>query len=85
MSQDDTIQVKIYSPSNIYFNGRALSLSAVNDTGPFDVLARHKNFMSLLRPCDVKVRRPDNSEFILPIARGVLHVKANHTTVFLDV
>lgn len=85
MAEAELIDVKIYSPAKIYFDGQALSFSAVNDTGPFDVLARHKNFMSLLRPCDIKVRKPDNSEFTLPITRGVLHVKANKITVFLDI
>lgn len=85
MRPPTNIHVKIYSPSKTYFDGPAMSLSAVNDTGPFDILPRHKNFMSLLRPCNIRIKRVDNLEFVLPISRGVLHVKADNATVFLDV
>lgn len=85
MDKSQTIQIKIYSPSRTYFDGSGYSLSAVNDTGPFDVLAKHKNFMSLLRPCDIRVRKPDNVDFVLPVTRGVLHVKQDKITVFLDI
>lgn len=80
-----TMMVKVYSPFKIYFEGPATSLSAVNDTGPFDVLPGHKNFMSLLKACTVNVHAPQKPDFNLPISHGVMHVKADQVTVFLDV
>lgn len=85
MDKHETVQIKIYSPSKVYFDGPAYSLSAVNDTGPFDVLAEHKNFISLIKPCDIRVRKPDNIDFVLPVSRGVLHVKKDKILVFLDI
>lgn len=81
----EQIQVKIYAPFKVYFNGAADSLSAVNDTGPFDILGRHKNFMSLLKQGTVIVREKGKEDFKLAIDRGVLHVRADKVTVFLDV
>lgn len=83
--QQPVMQVKVYSPFKIYFDGAATSLSAVNDTGPFDILPGHKNFMSLLKACTLSVHSPQQPDFNLPISRGVMHVKANQATVFLDV
>lgn len=83
--QTNTLQVKVYSPFRTYYEGEANSFSAVNQTGPFDILPHHKNFMSLLVPCNIVVRKPPNPDFTLPIERGVMHVKANKVTVFLDV
>jgi F0F1-type ATP synthase epsilon subunit len=80
-----TMKVKIYAPFQTYFEGPASSLSAVNKTGPFDILPKHKNFMSLLVPCTITVRVPDKPDFNLRISRGVMHVKADQTTVFLDI
>jgi len=77
--------VKVYSPFKTYFDGLAISLSAVNDTGPFDILPGHKNFMSLLKACTVNVRVPQKPDFNLPISHGVMHVKTNQVTIFLDV
>lgn len=85
MSGEPTMQVKVHAPFRVYFDGRARSLSAVNETGPFDILPHHKNFMTLLRPCELTIRMPDKPDFILKIARGVMHVKADQVTVFLDV
>lgn len=79
------MQVKIYAPFRTYFDGAAASLSAVNRTGPFDILPHHKNFMSLLVPCTITVRVPGQSNFSLKVTRGIMHVKTDRVTVFLDV
>jgi hypothetical protein len=76
--------VKVYSPFRVYFDGEALSVSAENGTGPFDVLPGHKNFLSLLKPCKLVVRTKRGQE-AMRIDRAVMHVKNNEVTVFLDV
>jgi F-type H+-transporting ATPase subunit epsilon len=80
-----TMHVKVYAPFRTYFDGAATSLSAENGTGPFDILPHHKNFMSLLVPCTVIVRPAESKEFNLKVTRGVMHVKSDQVTVFLDV
>jgi F0F1-type ATP synthase epsilon subunit len=85
MSDVPTMQVKVHAPFRVYFNGWAVSLSAVNETGPFDILPRHKNFMTLLEPCELIIRMLDKPDFRLKITQGVMHVKANQVIVFLDV
>jgi F0F1-type ATP synthase epsilon subunit len=76
--------VKVYAPFKVYFDGVANSISAVNDTGPFDILPKHHNFMTLLSPCDIIVRS-DQGEEKVTITRGIMHVKADRVIVFLDV
>ena len=78
------IHVKVYAPFKVYYNGVADSISAENLTGPFDVLARHHNFMTLLSPCEIIVRDEKREEKI-PITRGIMHVKQDEVVVFLDV
>lgn len=78
-----TMSAKVYSPYNIYFDGEVTSLSAENDTGPFDVLPHHKNFISLLKPCEIIIR--GRKEVKIKITQGILLVRDNKTTVFLDV
>lgn len=78
------LQVKIYSPFKVYYDSSAQSVSAVNETGPFDILPQHHNFLTLLNPCDVVVRSAGGEQH-LRIARGIMHVKKNVVTVFLDV
>jgi F0F1-type ATP synthase epsilon subunit len=78
------MHVKVYAPFKTYYDGIADSISAANDTGPFDILPRHHNFMTLLSPCDIIVRS-DQGEEKVNIYRGIMHVKADRVIVFLDV
>lgn len=79
-----TVQVKVYSPFKTYFSGPATSVSAENATGPFDILPKHHNFMSILNPGDIVVRT-EEGEHKYKIARGIMHVKDNEIVIFLDV
>lgn len=81
---DGKMLIRVYAPFKTYFNGIANSISAVNETGPFDILPKHHNFMTLLTPCDVIIRT-DQGEEKIAISRGIMHVKSDETIVFLDV
>jgi F0F1-type ATP synthase epsilon subunit len=79
-----TMHVKVYSPFKVYFNQNAYSVSGENATGPFDILPHHHNFISLLKPCDL-VLRTEAGEPKVKIGGGIMYVKADEVTVFLDV
>jgi F0F1-type ATP synthase epsilon subunit len=78
------MHVKVYAPFKVYFDGEATSISAVNDTGAFDILQKHHNFMTLINACDIIIRTEQGEEKV-PIQRGIMHVKADEVIVFLDV
>lgn len=81
-----SMRVKVHSPFRDYFDGRAFSVSAVNATGPFDILPQHHNFISLLNPCDLIVRAVEqNDDRTIRISGGIMQVKADKVVVFLDV
>lgn len=79
-----TVAVKVYAPFKVYFEGEAYSISAVNETGPFDILPRHRNFLCMLVPCELKIQSLDG-EKLIKISRALMHVKANRVVVFVDV
>lgn len=78
------MHVKVYAPFKVYYDGQAESVSAENDTGPFDILATHHNFITLLSPCEIVIRNEDKEEKV-KINRGIMHVKKDEIIVFLDV
>lgn len=82
--QTGNIHVKVYAPFKVYYDGQADSISAMNATGPFDILGKHHNFMTLLSAGDIIVRSGEREEKIT-ITRGIMHVKADDIVVFLDV
>jgi hypothetical protein len=79
-----TIHAKIFAPFKEYFEGEAYSISAINESGPFDVLADHHNFITMLLPCDLKVMAPEGQK-VFKITRGLMHVRNSKVIVFLDV
>lgn len=81
--EGDLFHLKVYSPFKVYFDGDIVSVSAINTTGPFDILAGHHNFLTLLAPCEIVIR--GTSEDKIKITRGIMHVKADDVIVFLDV
>lgn len=86
--EGDKFHLKIYSPFKVYFEGEVISVSAVNATGDFDVLAGHHNFLTLISACDITIRTGETGEKgqqTIKIARGIMHVKADDVVVFLDV
>lgn len=81
----DKFHLKVYSPFKTYYEGDVSSISAINDTGPFDILAKHHNFLTLLNPCDLIIRNSDQKDEKVTITRGIMQVKTNDVVVFLDV
>lgn len=86
VSQDDkpSMFVKVYAPFKVYYEGSAYSVSAVNATGPFDILPKHHNFLCMLVPCTLKLQTPKGDKLI-KIHRALMHVKADKVVVFVDV
>ena len=81
---EGSMHIKVYSPFRNYFAELAQSISAVNDTGPFDVLPGHHKFLTLLNACEMEIRNDSGVEQI-KIDRGIMYVKEDRVTVFLDV
>ena len=84
-TEKNLFHIKVFSPFETFFDAEGYSLTAANETGPFDVLAGHANFLTLLIPCVIKIRAQNGVETNLPIQRGVLHVRGERATVFLNV
>ena len=78
------MQVKVYAPFKNYFDEPAYSISAVNHTGPFDVLPHHHSFMTLIDPCEMVISAP-NGETKIITKQAVMHVKADKVVVFMGV
>lgn len=80
-----TMKVRVYSPFRDYYDAEALSITAENATGPFDILPRHHSFISLLSACELVIRPATGGEQKIIISGGIMHVKADQVIVFLDV
>lgn len=83
-SKKPTMAIKVYAPFQVYFEGEGYSISGVNESGPFDILPHHHNFLCMLVPCELVIRTEYETKRI-KISRALMHVKAEKVTVFVDV
>jgi F0F1-type ATP synthase epsilon subunit len=79
-----TMSIKVYAPFKVYYEGEGYSITAVNETGPFDILPHHHNFLCMLVPCELIIKTETETKTI-KISRALMHVKAEKVTVFVDV
>lgn len=79
-----TFILKVLSPEKKFFEGEVVSFSAANVDGPFDVLARHTNFFSLLVPGKLGIVTPSEA-FELEINSGIVKVANHEATVFVNI
>lgn len=78
------LRVKVFSPFEVMYEGKARALSATNALGEFDVLPDHTNFMTLLTAGNVKVLTAVDERTFL-IEHGFLRVASNVVTVFANI
>jgi F0F1-type ATP synthase epsilon subunit len=76
------LHVKVVSPSQIYYEGSAETISAINKVGPFDILADHANFFSLLTEGDIVINT-GGQQLHFPIRHGIVKVTNNVVTLFI--
>ena len=78
------MKIKVYAPFQVYYDGEGTSISGVNETGPFDILPHHHNFLCMLVPCELVIVTPFDVKRI-KVTHALMHVKAERVTVFVDI
>ena len=81
---EEKLQVKISSPFETYYEGEALAVSGINDSGPFDILPHHANFLSILTEGNIEIHT-GSKKISIPLKRGIMRVESNKVQVFAGV
>jgi F0F1-type ATP synthase epsilon subunit len=76
------LHTKIISPAQTYYDGPAVSVSAVNKVGTFDILADHANFFSLLTDGDIVINTGSQT-LRFPVTHGIVRASHNNITLFI--
>ena len=71
------------APFQVYYEGKAKSVSASNKVGPFDVLPDHADFFSVLKPGEIIIEtKADPVTF--NINNGIIAVRDNEVMLFVN-
>lgn len=81
----DSLTVIARSPFNVYYEGPAQSLSAINRVGPFDILPGHADFFSVLNAGEIVIEiKPGTDPVSFIINNGIITVRDNEVLLFVD-
>lgn len=78
------LEVLILSPTEQLYEGPAISVSANNKVGPFDVLGGHASMFTILLPPQITVNTGEKT-LMFPISQGVMKVHDNHVEVYVGI
>jgi F0F1-type ATP synthase epsilon subunit len=79
----DRVHVVIRNRQTILYEGDVKAISSKNDTGIFDVLPEHTNFISLINE-SITVHLLDGSEQTFQLQNGVMKVKEYAVHCYID-
>lgn len=82
--QTDRFDVTITSSSAIIWKGVATSVSSKNSVGPFDILAEHENFVTMIENEPIVVRSGDK-EKTFQYEDAVISVYNKKVTIYADI
>jgi F-type H+-transporting ATPase subunit epsilon len=71
------------APFNVYYEGPAQSLTAVNKVGQFDILPGHADFFSMLRPGEIIIETA-SEPINFTISNGIIAVRDNEVMLFVN-
>lgn len=83
MPDEPTIHVIIRTRQDVIYDGRVTALSSLNDTGPFDVLPEHANFISIVKDM-VTLHFPNDQKQLFRLQTGILHVEENEIKLYIE-
>lgn len=78
------MSVKISTPTNVLWEGEAISISSVNSQGAFDILPRHANFVTLIKANPIIVR-DGHREKQYSFTNAVIHTDKGMVRIYGDV
>lgn len=86
MKQPDStnqLNVSARSPFEVYYEGAATSVTALNKVGLFDILPGHADFFSMLSPCEVIIETASDPISFM-ITNGIITVRDNEVLLFVN-
>lgn len=79
----EKIHVMVRNRTQLLFNDDVKSLTSKNDTGIFDILPEHANFISLIGGSLI-LRKLDGQKQEIPLRNGIVKVKDNAIYCYID-
>lgn len=77
-----TLHVRIISPQQLILDTQAEAVSSRNLYGPFDVLALHANFITVIENQPIVVRIPKQKPLVFKFEVAIMLVMENKVNIY---
>jgi F0F1-type ATP synthase epsilon subunit len=77
------MKLGVYSLKNILFQGEAISINCVTQSGEITILDRHEPLISILSKGTVRITDGDKKEHYIPVNSGFIEVNSSNEVKFL--
>ena len=78
------IHLRVLTRGELLYEGEVNSLSSINESGKFDVLPKHANFISLIKN-HLIIREQTGDERQIKVEQGILRVFQGRANVYLGI
>lgn len=78
------LYLSVITREGVQFDGEVESITSYNDSGRFDVLRDHAQFISIIKD-KVVVRQIDGATKEFPVENAIMRVKGTQVEVFLGI
>ena len=77
-----TLHVRIISPQQLLLDTEASSVSSKNMQGPFDILAQHANFITIIENQPIVVRMPKQKPLVFKFPLAIILTRENIVSIY---
>ncbi len=79
------LSVRILNPDEQLWGGEAESVSSENSAGPFDILAQHANFITMIKNKPITITDAQGSKQVFSFKNAVLAVNNGAVTIYSEI
>lgn len=78
------LTVKVQTPRQILYEGKALAVSSKDSFGNFDILPKHANFIALVQNNPVVIIKEDKQKLTFQTHQAIIHNTQNTVSIYID-
>lgn len=80
----DALSVTIRNWGGVVTKEEAKAISSFNESGPFDILPEHANFISIIKDTLI-IHKDQGQKNEMKIGRGILRTHSNQVEIYLEI
>lgn len=78
------LTVKVQTPQEVLFEGKALAVSSKNSQGKFDILAQHANFITLIEKNSIILLTENRKQIKFEVSQAIIYNLQNQVVIYID-